>query len=309
MHLLQLFVTQVPSFIVQAASFGGTGVHVFIFCSGFGLYLSYLKRPSNYWTFIKSRFGKIYFPYIFVVLVSFLIPTLYTGKDKLIALLSHVFLFKMFFEAYENSFGGHLWFMSTIFQFYLLFVPICFLKEKMRAAFLPGMLIVSILYWILLLLLDKQDLRIWNSSFFQYLWEFCLGMVVAEKMAKREELQLSKKMLLGVAILGSAVQAVFALQGRTFRMLNDIPALFGYGSLALLIYSLRYFNKPVLFVSGFSFQWYLVHILVFTLVFQCFIPSTLNGQLFCGSISLISSIVVAWGYAKAIEFVRRIRKD
>lgn len=51
----------------KAASLGGAGVHVFILCSGFGLYLSYLNKPLNYGNFLKKRFGKVYFPYIIVI--------------------------------------------------------------------------------------------------------------------------------------------------------------------------------------------------------------------------------------------------
>lgn len=32
----------------KALAFGGAGVHVFILCSGFGLYLSYLRKPLGY---------------------------------------------------------------------------------------------------------------------------------------------------------------------------------------------------------------------------------------------------------------------
>lgn len=40
----------------KAAAFGGAGVHVFILCSGFGLYLSYLRKPLGYIAFLKKRF-------------------------------------------------------------------------------------------------------------------------------------------------------------------------------------------------------------------------------------------------------------
>ena len=42
MHLLQSFVSELPTLLKTAMSLGGTGVHIFIFCSGFGLYLSHL---------------------------------------------------------------------------------------------------------------------------------------------------------------------------------------------------------------------------------------------------------------------------
>ena len=308
MHLLQAFVTQTPALISKAASIGGTGVHVFIFCSGFGSYLSYLKKPKGYFEFLKSRFWKLYIPYIVVVLMSFFVPVLYGYKDRFMALLSHIFLFKMFFERYEGSFGDHLWFMSTIIQFYLLFIPLCGLKKKLKKGFLSIMTGISVGYWIIVLLLGKQELRIWNSFFLQYLWEFCLGMVMAENLARRKELRISRGVLLCMAGIGIGLQAVFAFQGSALKVLNDIPSLIGYGSLALLIYSLRFINKPILFVSGFSYEWYLLHILIFTLAFQLGKSDSLRGQLLLGVIALIMSVAAAWGYAKMIQSVRRIQK-
>ena len=46
MHLVQSY--SLPSWAMKATSFGGAGVHVFILCSGFGLYLSYLNKPLGY---------------------------------------------------------------------------------------------------------------------------------------------------------------------------------------------------------------------------------------------------------------------
>ena len=48
MHLLQVFVANgnIPHWLRVASSLGGTGGHIFVFCSGFGLYLSYLKKPT-----------------------------------------------------------------------------------------------------------------------------------------------------------------------------------------------------------------------------------------------------------------------
>ncbi|WP_418818536.1 hypothetical protein [Paraprevotella clara] len=40
----------------KAAAFGGAGVHVFILCSGFGLYLSYLRKPLGYIAFPEETF-------------------------------------------------------------------------------------------------------------------------------------------------------------------------------------------------------------------------------------------------------------
>lgn len=58
MHLLQSY--PLPGWAMKATSFGGAGVHVFILCSGFGLYLSYLNKPLDYKAFLRKRFGRVY---------------------------------------------------------------------------------------------------------------------------------------------------------------------------------------------------------------------------------------------------------
>lgn len=117
MHLVQSY--PLPSFLMKASSLGGAGVHVFILCSGFGLYLSSLYKPLNYGQFLKRRFSKVYIPYVIVVLISALYFGLVCNRDVLMPVLGSVFLFKMFVPSLENAFGGQMWFVSTIIQFYL----------------------------------------------------------------------------------------------------------------------------------------------------------------------------------------------
>lgn len=116
MHLLQAHSEGV---LYKALSLGGAGVHVFLLCSGFGLYLSYLNKPLSYGAFLKRRAVKVYFPYIIVILISALIPFYCVSPEKWTYVASHLFLFKMFVEEYEYSLGGQMWFISTIIQFYL----------------------------------------------------------------------------------------------------------------------------------------------------------------------------------------------
>jgi peptidoglycan/LPS O-acetylase OafA/YrhL len=39
---------QLSSLFSKAINFGGTGTHTFLFCSGFGLYLSHLRNPIRW---------------------------------------------------------------------------------------------------------------------------------------------------------------------------------------------------------------------------------------------------------------------
>lgn len=128
MHLVQSYT--LPSWMMKVASFGGAGVHVFILCSGFGLYLSYLNKPLSYRDFLWKRFGRIYWPMAIVCIVTAL-WMLYQGKEVLIPLLGNLLLFKMFVPSLESSMGYQMWFISTIIQFYLvwpLFVKLINIK-------------------------------------------------------------------------------------------------------------------------------------------------------------------------------------
>lgn len=263
MHLVQSY--DLPATLWKAASLGGAGVHVFILCSGFGLYLSYLNRPLRYVDFLKRRFLKVYIPYILIILISTFIPFYNTSADKWIEVLSHVFLYKMFFEDLECSFGAQMWFMSTIIQFYLFWPVIVKLFESKGS--LVKAIIISLLWATFTIIAGIEEKRIWNSFFLQYLWEFVLGMWLAKKYNEcPENIKISDtKILFFVCIVNFVLYGVMGYMGGVFKMYNDIPSLFVYGTLCLLIYRFapqvisRFFIKT----NRFSYEWYLTHILIF----------------------------------------------
>lgn len=303
MHLMQTYMTQLPNIIKIAVSLGGTGVHIFFFCSGFGLYLSHIRKPLTYGQFMKRRFVKIYAPYIVIVLISFLIPMMYHGKHRILALLSHVFLFKMFVPQFESSFGGQLWFVSTIIQFYLVFNVLCIIKNKVGGK-LFGIIcmMVSVVWWIFTAFTGLYNERIWNSFFLQYLWEFALGMILAEFLYNNNDLHVRKDVLYIVMVVGTGLQAFFALNGGMLKSFNDIFAFMGYGAIILIMYNWRIgiINKCVLCVSDFSYELYLVHILIFTVIFKA-CPQELLLQVAVGVISFMICIIVAIAYHHIIK--------
>lgn len=306
MHIIQGYIQASPSFLFKLASIGGAGVHVFFLCSGIGLYISYLKHKTSYIEFLKYRFLKIYIPYILVIFVSFFIPWLYSGSDRIQAMISHVFLYKMFIQKYEASFGCQFWFVSTIFQLYLLFIPMCKLKNKLNRSyiFFAIFFLISIFWWILVYLLGMSDVRIWNSFCFQYIWEFALGMCIGEYLLNGNAIILKKWELIVFAIAGIGLQAVMALSSDVLRIFNDIPALVGYSSLAMLLYSNVFCKWVGLKISDFSYELYCVHILVIATIFYLVPGDGLAIQIMIGIISLSISFIVAFEYKK----IRRILK-
>lgn len=302
MHLMS-YMECIPSQILKLSLIGGAGVHVFFFCSGIGLYVSFLNKRVGYVDFLRRRFNKIYLPYIVVVLMSFLVPWMYSGKDRIMAFLSHIFLFKMFVPRYESSFGPQLWFISTIIQFYLLFIPICHIKEKIKndKIFFGIFLCISVAWWVMCYILGVSDSRVWSSFCFQYIWEFVLGIIVAGRLHEGRVFRINKIMLCIIAVIGIGLMGGMALFSDELKLFNDIPALFGYTALALLFVNIGFIRSVCRFLSRFSYEFYLVHIMVIESVFHIVNPQGWISQLIIGIAALISAMVVGLFYNKFLS--------
>jgi peptidoglycan/LPS O-acetylase OafA/YrhL len=262
-----------PMLVSQLINFGGTGVHAFIFVSGFGLYLSHLRKPLSFSQFLKKRFTKIYLPYIIVVALTAAISLFIPVYDNSIyAFFGHVLLYKMFDETIIGSYGYQFWFISTIIQFYLIFPLIVRLKKMMKdGSFTLLGIVITILWGVFIFYIHRSEMRIWGSFFLQFIWEFMLGMVCAERFYKTGYAFWSqrKTVLALVALLGLGLYGAMALRlGVVGHVFNDFPALLGYTALGLLIFNFQApsVNNFILFTAKISYPLFLVHILVLRLV-------------------------------------------
>ncbi len=293
MHLIQSRMNFLPNWFLKGVSLGGSGVHVFFFCSGFGLYMSYLNSRISLKEFAYKRFLKVYIPYVIVVLLYFITPTIEIAGNRVIALLSHVFLFKMFLPQYDESIGV-FWFISTIIQFYLAFLLLCKIKEKAGSRFfIICSSFISILWWYVTLAFGVSNVRVFSGCFLQYLWEFSLGMVIAEILMRRPELKINISLLIISTIIGFALEGIMAFSDEKLRALNDIPALLGFLSVTLLLFQIKAIRKLFIFVAMFSYEWYLVHILIFEIAYAVIEPKSIIGIVVVGIISLMVSICAA----------------
>ncbi len=297
MHL-SFYFHQIPEMALKIAGIGGTGVHAFFLCSGIGLYLSYEKRKMTYVQFLKRRFSKIYLPYIIIVLISFFIPWMYKKEDRVAALMSHVFLYKMFIPEYEESFGVHFWFISTIIQFYFLFIPLYRIMKRCKNNKVFGciMLLISVIWWCICWLLGLSEIRIFKSFFLQYLWEFALGMILADKLLDGKKLVVTVLQLIVFATVGMALQLVMALSSESLKLFNDIPALVGYISLALLVMKFDFIRQICIKISDFSFEFYLVHIIVFSSVFHFIRPYGIEIQFPGAILAFVLAVIIGYLY-------------
>jgi peptidoglycan/LPS O-acetylase OafA/YrhL len=292
-HLFQKI--QLAPLFQKAIIFGGTGVHLFFLLSGFGLGLS----KSNFSTldFYQRRISKIWLPYVVVLSFSFLISSFFfLFNDGWSAWFAGVGLYQMFSNKYIDSFGGHFWFISAIIQFYLFFPLLIKVKEKIgnNWAFFGLSLLISVIWWEVVFILEKGDQRIWNSCFLQFLWEFSLGLCLADSYKKQQQkenqfaLNQSRFQVKGdfwaykwwiylpIGLLFTGCMILMILKmGEVGRIFNDIPALIGYTSLSIFLYHIGdKFIAPIkqffLWISTFSFSLYLVHLLILTMYLKFF---------------------------------------
>lgn len=295
MHLLQSY--SLPSWAMKATSFGGAGVHVFILCSGFGLYLSYLNKPLGYQAFLKKRFGRIYWP-MAVVCLATACWMLYQGQEVLMPLLGNLLLFKMFVPELESFMGGQMWFISTIIQFYIAWPFIVKLIKLNRGYWVA--LAISLLWATIVGILGLGEERVWNSFFLQYLWEFCLGMKLAELYRERPSaLNIPKwRYLIPACVIAMVMTGAMGWAGFPWRLYNDIPSLIGYTSLALIIYKagIGIINSFFSYTNRFSYEWYLVHILIFQIIM--YITKGKISSFVEIIICLLLSYIIAMWYAR-----------
>jgi len=218
-----------------------------------------------------------------------------------------VFLFKMFDEHFINSFGIQFWFVSMILQFYLVFP---FLAKWMDSGKVGLHIITAVaisLGWATLVCLSgNSDKRIWNSFFLQYLWEFVIGMELGNYFYKNQDIKSpSKFYLLVIGMIGVALVGYTGFRGGCYKLYNDIPSLFGYIAPCLLLFSfgLKWINSFFIYTCKFAYEWYLIHILVFSGAFFYLIDYFKPALI--GVFALVLSYVLAIGYHRIIKlFIR-----
>lgn len=295
-HILQRF--ELPHVLSLAINFGGAGIYVFMLCSGYGLYLSQRRTQLSYGEFLRKRFLKIYIPYALIILISSLFPFVNDGGNRLTAVLSHLLLFKMFNETYVNTFGEHFWFISMIIQFYLIFPLVFYLIERYRWKAVIGAFAVSLLWPLVVWSIGIAEHRVWNSFVLHFIWAFALGMMMAKAVFEQ---QLTVRIppigyLLAIAVIGIALTGITGIAGGIFKLYNDIPSAAGYLSFALLIYRLGItpINNVLIETNRFSYELYLVHMLMIDLVMALFLLDYLTPMY--GVLALVVSLFIGYTY-------------
>ena len=302
--------------IGKAINLGGAGVHTFIILSGFGLGLSCYGGDFSASRFYKRRFYKILIPYYLLVTLIFTLNHYFPlyPSDGLYAYLGHLFGYKMFDSSIFGSFGYPLWFLSVIIALYLFFPVLIAINAKSGHLRLVIMMtLVSLVYWSAIIGLNVAHIDVYHNFFLKYLWEFSVGFGFATLYMERGYKFWDQKIysLVIIAILGIGLLGVLAvLWGDTGKVVNDIPAAFGFTAIVALTYKLGGRLSPVLvrslcYIGTISYELYLVHAVIMAMIIAVFFKNT--GAVPYALIPIIFSLAVfvAILYKKIITTIRR----
>lgn len=159
-------------------------------------------------------------------------------------------------------------------------------------------MLISLAWATFTTLAGLDDDRVWNSFFLPYLWEFVLGMWLAKVYFEHpEKIKIhSYNILCMTMVVGLGLTGVTDFVGGIWKSYNDIPSLVGYMSLALIIYKfgITWINRFFEYTNKVSYEWYLIHILVFSIYFK-FVRGVLPFYMDWG-ILMLASYGVAIGY-------------
>lgn len=204
---------------------------------------------------------------------------------------------------YNQSFGYQFWFISTIIQLYFLFIPMCMLKDKLKnkTIFMSVFFIISVIWWITCYILGMSDIRIWNSFCLQYVWEFALGFIIAEELYNGKTFKINNFTLFVTSIAGIGLYSAMVLSSRVLKLFNDVPALIGYTSLALLLMNIPIIEWLGKKLSVFSYEFFLVHVMIFSIVHHLLMPASHWEQCFVALISMIIALTVGFIYNSILK--------
>ena len=181
----QLLISDPFSIIRYSFSyFGHYGVQLFIFISGYGLYISYNKKEISYFKFLGQRIKKLYPALLFIVVFLLIAIPIWEQKINLStieSLLLKLTLLFNFIPGEGMAVTGPFWFFSLIVQLYIIFPLLMYLTKKFGSL---SMLVVGAVSLVITLLFnhyfDSLDVSLY-LFFIGQLPIFCLGIYFASK--------------------------------------------------------------------------------------------------------------------------------
>jgi len=191
----------------------------------------------------------------------------------------------MFDESIIGSFGTHLWFLSAIFQLYIIFPLLIKLKNQFKLNwFIVITFGITFVYWIIINILNLDSMLVFSNSGIQFLWEFCLGIVLADYYLQKDFKfwKIKKSLLITNVFIGIILTGYLAIYGgRTGKTFNDIPAFLSYTSIVILGYmlfnKLSIIKKTFITIGKISLELYLSHMVIFYFISEIILSNAFTN--------------------------------
>lgn len=221
--------------------FGGLGVCLFFFLSGYGLWLSAEKGETTI-TFLIKRFATVLPTYFLLRLIFGFILGEY--KEGILS-----------FVLYVIGIRSPLWFISEILIIYVLMYIAIKINKKHQIVLMAGFLFIMSLVFLLL----GFDARWYNANLV-----FVIGMLFAKYRSKLVEFLKRKFWLKGFAVV-----LLFGICSGIYVLLDDytVSALFkliagGLFCIAfvMLLMKIEIKSKPIIYLGKKSLHIYIIHL-------------------------------------------------
>jgi len=289
-----------------AVSFGGAGVHLFFFLSGWGLAGSLQMEPL---AFYRRRLARVWIPYALWLSILFSLSLVGLAKHgiTLMEFLGHIALFGMFDSNQYFTVGFEYWFMFPLFQFYLMFPVIAWTRRRCASTKTFAVVCTAVsIGWICLLYFTGLNARIaWNSAAPVFMWEFGLGIVAAEAFARGHKAywELAPGWLATILIVGAGLTGGMALYGGSIgKMLNDAPSLATiFAAAALAHQTLALWpaaQRSAVQFGQWSYSLYLTHMLALSIA-STIVPDGMIPVI----IALPLAVIMAWAFQKLVDAI------
>ncbi|OGE18704.1 hypothetical protein A2967_02070 [Candidatus Daviesbacteria bacterium RIFCSPLOWO2_01_FULL_41_32] len=251
---ISLFLFYEPKFLYPYNVLAGVGVNLFLFLSGFGLTVSYLKSPLSPVDFYKKRLSKLFIPLWIVITAVLLIDFLALGRTYPLSEIIHAFL--GFYPRADVSINldSPLWYFSLIFFYYLLFPLTFFKKIPLLSPFL--VLCVTLLVLNLKLPVHPDVIKLYKLHTLAFPLGMLFGLTVQKINLKlNSALKLLALLMALFVFLYTALHSGVGEDPKIEQTISLITTL----SL-VVIFSLSKFDFKLLSLFGiYSYEIYLLH--------------------------------------------------
>ena len=262
-------------------------VSAFFFLSGYGLYIQNERKEGYLDNFLVKRLSRVIVPVIIISSI-YLVYGSINGQ-----VLSSSFFIDLFKKGRTIIYNG--WFVDVIILMYIFF----YISFKIFSNRTVAILVNTLLIGGYIILAIKLGYGFWwyNSSL-----PFALGLIWAKNKKYIDEILNKYYFIILVCITGLlfishqysfVLKKLHLIDSYSYGFAANLDnIIFTFFSI-LIVRKIDFSNKYLLFLGRISFELYMIHGLVMSIIGKYFVTSRLNDVVFT-ILVLIVSISLAW---------------